>query len=202
MMRKGADRWDERYRSATVTARPAQVLLENRHLLPPQGRVLDLACGLGRNSLFLAERGGLRVSAWDFSRVAIDKLRETACARDLDISAEVRDVVADPPPPRSFDVIVVTRFLDRSLVPHLLSALLPGGVIFYQTFLLEAIDKTIGPQDPVFRLARNELLELFRPLCLLFYREEGRVGDISEGFRNEAMLVAWKDPGRHPAAAV
>ncbi len=190
---KNSDRWDERYRTAVASTEPAQVLMENRHLLPQQGRVLDLACGLGTNSLFLAEQG-LRVSAWDFSAVAIEKLRKTAKAGGLPVTAEVRDVTVQPPEPESFDAIIVTRFLDRPLVPHLIEALLPGGVIFYQTFVLEAVDKTIGPKDPVFRLAQNELLELFNPLRLLFYREEGRVGDISYGFRNEAMLVAQKNP--------
>lgn len=187
-----SDRWDERYRNATAGTEPAQVLLENCHLLPSRGRVLDLACGLGTNSLFLAGQG-LDVSAWDFSTVAIEKLRAAVNTRGLSVIAEVRDVIARPPEPQSFNAIIVTRFLDRSLVPHLVGALLPGGVIFYQTFVLEAIDKTIGPKDPVFRLAQNELLELFSPLRLLFYREEGRVGDISCGFRNEAMLVAQKN---------
>ncbi len=190
---KDADRWDERYRTAKSSVNPAQVLLENRHLLPQRGRALDLACGLGANTLFLAEQG-LHVSAWDFSSVAIEKLRAAVRVRKLPVIPEVRDVTSQPPEPNSFDAIVVTRFLDRSIIPHLIAALLPGGVIFYQTFLLEAVDKTIGPKDPVFRLAQNELLELFGPLRLLFYREEGRAGDISQGFRNEAMLVARNSP--------
>jgi len=188
---KDSHKWDECYRTATDRAEPAQVLLENRHLLPQRGRVLDLACGLGTNSLFLAEQG-LHVSAWDFSAVAIEKLRATIKSRGISVTAEVRDVTAQPPGPQSFDTIVVTRFLDRSLIPHLIAALLPGGVIFYQTFVLESIDKTSGPKDPVFRLAQNELLKLFSSLRLLFYREEGWVGDINHGFRNEAMLVAQK----------
>ncbi len=190
---KDSARWDERYQTATASAEPARILLENSHLLPQQGRVLDLACGLGTNSLFLAEQG-LHVSAWDFSSVAIGKLGAVAETCGLFVTAEVRDVVAQPPEPQSFDAIVVIRFLERSLIPHLIAALSPGGVIFYQTFVLEALDKTIGPKDPLFRLAQNELLELFSPLNLLFYREDGRVGDISRGVRNEAMLVARKSP--------
>ncbi len=186
-----SEAWDERYRDAVVGAEPARVLLENHHLLPQRGRVLDLACGLGANTLFLAE-SGLDVTAWDFSVVAIEKLHAAAVSRKLSVTAKVRDVTAQPPEPQSFDVIVVSRFLDRSLVPYLIEALRPGGVIFYQTFMLEAIDKTIGPKNPVFRLAQNELLELFKSLHLLCYREEGQAGDVSQGFRNEAMLVAEK----------
>ncbi len=192
---KDSTRWDERYQTATASAEPARILLENSHLLPQQGRVLDLACGLGANSLFLAEQG-LHVSAWDFSSVAIGKLRAVAETCGLSVTAEVRDVVAQPPEPQSFDAIVVTRFLDRSLIPSLITALSPGGVIFYQTFLLDAVDKKIGPKNPIFRLAQNELLELFSSLHLLFYREDGQAGDVNRGVRNEAMLVAGKHSGR------
>ncbi|HHL45556.1 MAG TPA: methyltransferase domain-containing protein [Gammaproteobacteria bacterium] len=186
-----SERWDKRYRDAAAPAEPARVLLDNCHLLPQQGRALDLACGLGANALFLARRG-LDVTAWDHSGVAIGKLCTTAAAEDISITAEMRDVVAQPPKPQDFDVIVVSRFLERTLVPHLVDALRPDGVIFYQTFVREAVDETIGPKNPLFRLERNELLELFESLYLLVYREEGRVGDVARGFRNEAMLVAGK----------
>ena len=193
------ERWDERYRDAATGAEPARVLLENSHLLPERGRALDLACGLGANALFLA-RQGLDVTAWDYSGVAIEKLCAQAAAEGVSITAEIRDVVVQPPGPKGFDVIVASRFLDRALVPHLLDALRSGGVIFYQTFVREAVDETVGPKNPLFRLARNELQELFEPLRLLFYREEGRVGDISQGFRNEAMLVAIKPDGQLPGS--
>ncbi len=186
-----AERWDQRYREGGGGTGPARVLEENPHLLPLRGRALDLACGPGANSLFLASRG-LDVHAWDFSPVAIERLRAAALDRGLSVTTEVRDVLSRPPEPQSFDVIVVSRFLERSLVSSLTEALRPGGVIFYQTFLLEAIDKTVGPKNRCFRLGKNELLGLFSSLYLLYYREEGRVGDVSQGFRNEAMLVAEK----------
>jgi tellurite methyltransferase len=64
-------------------------------------------------------------------------------------------------------------------------------LLFYQTFTRYAVD-AYGPPIPVYRLADQELLSLFRPLYLLVYREEGRVGDITRGWRNEAMLVGQK----------
>ena len=185
----GPEHWNRRYLDGTGSAQPAQVLLENRHLLPRQGRALDLACGTGANSLLLAEHG-LQVSAWDFSEVAIGRLRATAAQMGLSVTAEVRDVSARPPAARSFEVIVVSRFLDRALVPYLIAALPAGGLIFYQTFVRDALDSSIGPRDVQFRLERNELLELFSPLYLLFYREDDRKGDPALGMRNEAMLVA------------
>ncbi len=186
-----AEGWNARYREgAPASAEPVAVLRENAHLLPRRGRALEPACGLGANSLFLAQRG-FEVTAWDFSVVAIRRLRERATGQGLTLSAEVRDVVARPPAPESAEVIVVSRFLDRSLIPHLTAALVPGGLLFYQTFVREAVSDR-GPSDPAYRLAPNELLRLFASLHLLFYREEGRVGDLRQGFRDEAMLVGQK----------
>ncbi len=183
-------RWDARYREADSVVAPAAVLHENAHLLPATGDALELACGLGGNALFLAERG-LQVQAWDISGVAVARLAETAKARNLHVQARQRDVLAHPPRPSSIDVLVVTRFLERDLAPALSAALRPGGLLFYQTFTREAADES-GPSNPAFRLAPNELLNLFRDLRVLVYREEGRVGRLDEGFRNEALLVAQR----------
>lgn len=183
-------RWDLRHGEAEGTGNPAKVLLENRHLLPDSGDALDLACGRGANALLLAE-AGLRVRAWDLSSVAVERLQVEAVNRGLRVEAEVRDVIARPPQPNSCDLIVVSHFLDRSLAPFLMAALRPGGLLFYQTFSQVAVTDR-GPSDPTFRLAENELLELFRPLRVRLYREEGRLGDTDKGWRDIAMLVAEK----------
>lgn len=182
--------WDQRYRQGISEQSPARVLSEHLHLLPAQGRALDLACGLGANALLLARRG-LETWAWDISAVAIQRLGETAHADGMSIHSEVRDVVASPPEPERFDVIVVSRFLERSLAPALQAALRPNGLLFYETFTKERISPG-GPSNPAFLLDDNELLRLFSELRLRFYREEGRLGDIRLGYRDVAMLVAEK----------
>ena len=98
---------------------------------------------------------------------------------------------SDPPLPNSYDLIVVTHFLDRSLAPLLMDALRPNGLLFYQTFTRTCVREG-GPTNPGFRLADNELLSLFSPLHLIVYREEGRIGDLEKGFRNEALFVGKK----------
>ena len=184
-------KWDVRYRQAgPESPAPARVLSENRHLLPVQGQALDLACGLGANALLLAEHG-LETAAWDISSVAIARLKTMAEHRGAMLQAQVRDVVARPPPADSFHVIVVTRFLEKALAPALRAALRPGGLLFYQTFTRIRVDQQ-GPRNPAFLLADNELLQLFQSLKVRVYREEGRLGDCRLGFRNEAMLVAQK----------
>jgi SAM-dependent methyltransferase len=187
------EHWDARYREAdAAAARPTEVLLRHRHLLPRAGEALEIACGLGANARLLA-RHGLCTEAWDVSAQAIDKLAALAAHEGLPLVARVRDVLKAPPAPGTFDVIVVTRFLDRALFPPLIAALRPGGLVFYQTFTREAVSDA-GPGNPDFRLKPNELLRAFAPLRLLAYREEGRVGDTSAGWRDEAMLVAMKPP--------
>lgn len=187
-----ARKWDRRHAANGDDApRPARVLAENLHLLPATGLALDLACGRGANALQLAA-AGLETQAWDISTIALGHVARGAAAVGVGIHTECRDVVANPPPPSSFEVIVVSHFLDRSLAPHLVAALRPGGVLFYQTFTRAAVDDT-GPGNPLYRLAPNELLRLFSVLQVLVYREEDRVGDTGRGWRNEAMLV-----GRRP----
>lgn len=181
--------WNERYAGADAAeASPAEVLRDFAHLLPARGRALDLACGLGANALLLARRG-LQVEAWDSSAVAIERLREAAALEELDIRSGVRDVVLQPPQVGSFDVIVVSRFLERSLVSALKAALRPAGLLYYQTFIREAVHADRGPRRPEYRLATNELLGLFRDLRLIVYREEGRLGNLGAGLRDEAYAV-------------
>lgn len=187
------DKWDARYREADpATARPAQVLCEHRHLLPAEGVALEIACGLGANAYVLAGQG-LNTLAWDISGVAIASVQTYADAQGLSIQACQRDVLSAPPTPDSVDVLVVSRFLERSLAPALIAALRANGLLFYQTFIRETVDEG-GPANVQFRLAPNELLRLFAPLQVLVYREDARVGDPLKGFRNEAMLVAMKPP--------
>lgn len=186
-------KWDARYRSAdrvAEAAEVAEVLSANRHLLPHWGVALDLACGLGGNALLLAEHG-LETHAWDVSSVAIARLAVQARRQGLIVRTAVRDVERDPPAAEGFDVIVVSRYLHRPLLATLAEALRPGGLLFYQTFTLEATSER-GPTNPAYRLQPGELLERFRGLRIRFYREEGRLGDIRRGWRDEAMLVAEK----------
>jgi 2-polyprenyl-3-methyl-5-hydroxy-6-metoxy-1,4-benzoquinol methylase len=183
-------KWNERYRAATGERQAARVLAENLHLLPDTGRALDLACGLGANALLLARRG-LEVVAWDVAEVPIAALQKTARELGLSIRAEVRDVESQPPVAETFDVIVVSYFLNREIIPALIQALRPGGLVYYQTFTRQRVCDR-GPRRAEFRLADQELLHLFSGLQLVLYREEGCIGDVRKGLRDEAMFIGRK----------
>lgn len=182
--------WDARYEGATAIPKPALVLRQWPHLLPGGGTALDLACGQGGSALWLAERG-FRVSAWDLSPTAIARLREAARLRGLDVDARVRDLIALPPSPESFDLILVAHFLDRDLAPSIAGALHPGGLLFYQTFARECRGGH-GPTNPAYRLARNELLTLFPDLTIRAYRAEGRLAAPESGLSDLALMVAQR----------
>ncbi len=169
---------------------PAMVLQMQSHLLPHRGTALDLACGLGRNAVFLS-RHGLETFAWDISGEAIRRLEDYARAEGLSMTTEVRDICANPPEENRFDVIVVSHFLDRSLIPRLGPALAAGGVLFYQTFTRLKVNDS-GPVNPDYLLRKNELLEIFAAYELLFYQDSADAGDLNLGLRNEAMIVVRK----------
>ncbi len=184
------EKWNQKYRGNIKEPSVASVLVEHTFLLPDSGTALDLACGLGANACFLAERG-LATTAWDISEVAIAKLQQTALSKALPIKPEVHEITQNSFTASSFDVIIISRFLDRSLSDGIIGALKPGGILFYQTFNREKIDNK-GPNNPDFLLAKNELLAMFELLKLVFYQENGKIGDFSAGLRNETQFIGQK----------
>ena len=182
-------KWDGIYEKNGFSL-PADVLVENSFLLPKKGCALDLASGLGANALLLAEKG-LAVHAWDISSVALNRLKKNAALKNLKVS--VKQVLIQPKvlPKNTFDVIVLSRFLDRSLCNGIMESLKSGGLLFYQTYVREKVASD-GPRNPDFLLARNELLQLFQPLKLVVYRENSLIGCLQYGERNEALFIGQK----------
>jgi tellurite methyltransferase len=185
------EKWNRIYHeSGQELYSAAQVLTENDFLLPPKGAALDVACGLGNNAVFLAEQG-LLVTAWDISSVAIDKLKTYAVREGLKINACQRKITADSFNECSYDVIIVSRFLDRSLSGAIIGALKPDGLLFYQTFTREKTSLK-PPHNPDYLLAENELLKMFSPLRVIYYRENAFIGEQSQGLRDEAQFIGQK----------
>jgi tellurite methyltransferase len=184
-----ADKWNNIYTQQNceqVTA--STVLVENSHLLPSTGKALDLACGLGGNAILLAKHK-LLVHAWDVSATALNKIGEYAQSNKLDITTKMRDVEQQPPEKDCFDVVTVSQFLHRATFHNLCECLHMGGILFYQTYTLEKTTQ-VGPNNPNYLLAKNELLNLCDGMEVLVYREEGVQGNVQQGWRNQAMIVA------------
>jgi len=184
-----AGEWDALYENAEAVP-AAQVLQDNLHLLPHTGIALDLACGLAENAFLLATRG-FEVTAWDNSVVAVRKVNEKAVQTGLAVSATLTDIMSQKMPETQYDVIIFTHFLEQRLSEKIVAILKPGGLLFYQTFTQEKVT-ACGPKDKKYQLKPNELLSLFSGLKMVVYREEGRLGNLTYGFRNEAMMIAQK----------
>jgi SAM-dependent methyltransferase len=189
-------KWDRIYQQRTEPCKPCWVLANHTHLLPTKQQdsdlisSLDLACGLGANSLLLAEKG-LDSHAWDVSSVALDQLQSLAEQQSLSVTTLQRDIENHPPPPNHFDVIVVSQFLYRPIFPAIIAALKPGGLLFYQTYHQQKVTEH-GPSNQKFLLAPNELLSLLADLELVFYREDARQGNLSLGLRDCSYYIGRK----------
>jgi tellurite methyltransferase len=137
--------------------------------LLPRGLALDVAAGSGRHSLAMA-RAGLRVVAVDHSIVALGILREAGHAAGLCVWPLAAELENLPMPAEKYDLVVNINFLDRTIVPTLKRALKPGGLMLFDTFLVD--QATLGhPRNPDYLLGRYELHAMLDGFELLRYRE-------------------------------
>ncbi|MGE0576967.1 MAG: class I SAM-dependent methyltransferase [Reyranella sp.] len=147
--------------------------------------MLDIAAGGGRHSRFFANRG--------HPVTAVD--RDTSLL-DLDpgievVRADLEDGSPWPLVGRAFGAVVVTNYLHRPLMPDLLGALAPGGVLLYETFMV-GNERFGRPSNPDYLLKDGELLELVRGrLSVTAY--EARL--ISDPHMAMVQRIAARRPG-------
>ena len=157
------DEWNERYRSREeIDDEPAKVLVDAASDLEP-GRALDLACGAGRNAIWLARRGW-EVVAIDGASEAIRIVREHA----PEIDARVLDLESDAPLPfddETFDLVAILFFLHRPLFAEAKRLVRPGGIIV-----------TTARMSGTFAIAPGEMRSVFKGFEILHERE----GEIAE----------------------
>jgi SAM-dependent methyltransferase len=146
------------------TEAPSPWIQRWSHLVPPASAVLDVACGAGRHMRWFAGRGH-PVTGVDRSPEAI------AAVRDLGETIEA-DIENGPWPlaGRRFGAVVVTHYLWRPLLPGIVAAVAPGGVLLYETFA--AGNETVGkPSRPDFLLRPGELLAASQGLRVVAYED-------------------------------
>jgi len=159
------EHWDERYGTEELIwkAEPNRFLVEELDALPP-GRALDVACGEGRNAVWLASKGW-RVTGVDFSRAGLAKAKQLATDRGVEVTWVEADVVEWQPPMASFDLVVVMYLhlpaeQRRRALAHTAAALAPGGVLLVVGHDTSNLLKgTGGPQDPAVLFAPEEIVE-------------------------------------------
>ena len=176
------EQWNERYRQGMHTLMEPDPLLFQLHdeflapLFPQAGRGLDLAGGTGRHAIWLAQQGW-RMTLADLSDTATSMAASNATAMGVEL-----DIETGPAAPllasaasagAGYDLIVVIQFLDRSLFPAIRAALKPGGLLLYKAHTLDHLHlgDGNGPRDAEHLLQRQELLEAFAGMRVLYYQE-------------------------------
>lgn len=170
----------------------ATLLVENIDLLvnlPRQYGVLDLACGSGRNGLFLA-RNEVPVTFIDVSQQKIVQITEILEQEDLPGSArcvDLEEANQNPLDSMQFDACIVFNYLYRPGLDSLKQSVVSGGLVYYETFTCE--NRKYGrPSNPDFLLRLGELKEEFMGWDILHYFE----GEVENPDRAIASIIARK----------
>lgn len=199
--------WNRRYGEgshASLTPDPFLVSTYSEFLGKSKpGIAFDVAGGVGRHALWLAERGW-KVKLVDISEVGIELARKNIAAHvsspqtfrpskrsrrvasqamssSCGIEAEVRDLRAEfDIGQEAFDLVLVFFYLQRSLFPALIAALKPGGFLIYKTYTAEQQRFAGGPSHPMHLLKSNELLYAFASLQILHYHETSHEKGVAE----------------------
>jgi len=181
--------WDERYRGEEFVwkTEPNQFLVAEVADLPP-GRALDVACGEGRNAVWLAARGW-HVTGADFSPVGLTKARRLAVEHDVEVDWVEADVVEWDPPAGAFDLVIVFYLHlpsdDRHRVMvHVQSALAAGGtllVVGHDTANL--MGGYGGPQDATVLFTPDQVASDLAQLRIVRADHVQRDVDTSQGRR-------------------
>jgi tellurite methyltransferase len=163
---------------------PTPVLVETASRLPP-GRALDLACGAGRNALWLAQRGW-NVVAVDNSPTAIETLRLRALQLGVAVETRIADLdkASYTIEPAHWDLIALCYYLQRNLFEPCKRGLVPGGVMIAVALLVEP-----GKENSPFRLQPGELRSYFEGWEISHYRE-GR-----DAWHHAVAEVVARSPG-------
>ncbi|MEF8813133.1 MAG: methyltransferase domain-containing protein [Halovenus sp.] len=205
--------WDERFRTGEYPSEPdpSPVLREYTDTTT-DGRALDVACGTGRNAVFLAEQG-YRVDALDQSVEGLRITRERAESRGVGdclspIQADAREFAY---PASRYDLVTISFFRTLDRLSDLKDALRPGGLLFYQHHLRSDPPAEVGPSADRHRFRSNELLHACLDLTVLYYEEsserrEGKLSATAEvvarrshGGTQSYPATRWADTHNHAA---
>lgn len=179
-------------------ANASSLLADNIHLfgsLKIEHGVLDLACGSGRNGLFLVSHNVPVIFA-DNNEAHLQSIRSALDSAEfsarngecwsIDFEAEVEEG-RNPLRGKTFDAVIVFNYLHRPLFPLIKEAIRPGGLIVYETFTVD--QKKFGrPRNPDFLLRHEELRQAFAGWELI----ESFEGEVSHPKRAISRLIARK----------
>ena len=175
------ERWNGRYTAGEYPREPDEWLMQRTELLRPDhngARALDLACGAGRHTLFLAGMG-YEIDAWDISEVGLELLQHALLAeqprdgRPLKVNPRQVDLETVDLPMHAYDLVLDLYFLDRRLLRQIPGALRPGGLVVVRTLMRRA---TGEDRNTFHLLGPGELRQRFSALEQLEYAEDPVAG--------------------------
>ncbi|HET7033003.1 MAG TPA: class I SAM-dependent methyltransferase [Casimicrobiaceae bacterium] len=169
---------------------PSPWILRHAHLVPPEARVLDLACGSGRHARLFAHRGA-RVLAVDRDTEMLAALEGVAGIETRRIDLEASDW---PFANERFDAIVVTNYLHRPRLSQIVAAVADDGTLLYETFARgnEAYGR---PSNPAFLLEPGELVAAVGGRLVVVEFAQGLV--VADGRRAVVQRIAAVGLKRH-----
>ncbi len=144
------ERWDKKYKNNHPIPTKVPEVVERYSRLANGNIALDIACGTGRNAKFLALQG-FYVDALDISPVALDSLNDIPNIITQEVDFDTYQLKED-----SYDLIVCTYYLNRSLFPQIEKALKDDGLFIFETFMHHP-DNTKVPSNRSFLLEDGEL---------------------------------------------
>ena len=177
-------RWNDKYRNNPIPDTPVPLITEYASLASGR-QALDIACGMGRNSKYLASVG-FEVDAWDISSVAIETLQHLPHIHPKEVDFDHITF-----PEERYDLIICTFFLKRTLFPQITKALKENGIFLYETFVYHPLNDR-APSKRSYLLEEGELEAYFsRDYEILSLKEYW--GKDMRGRKNlKAQMVARK----------
>ncbi len=189
--------WDERYSGDELvwTSTPNQFLVGEAAGLPA-GRAVDLACGEGRNSIWLAEQGWV-VTGVDFSPVGLAKAKRFADLWNVEVTWVESAVEEWTPPPAGFDLVVMCYLQlpqpNRSAALAVAaSAVAPGGTLLVIAHDIDNLNRGYGgPQNPdvLYRVSEVTGVAVEAGLTLERAEQAVRVVDTGDGSKDAIDTV-------------
>lgn len=181
------ERWNEKYQNNKIPDEPIKLITDYAELATGK-QALDIACGMGRHSKYLASLG-FEVDALDISSVALERLKKIPNVHAKEVDFDTYTL-----PKEKYDLIVCTYYLERKLFPQMIEALKPSGIILFETFLHHP-DNERAPSNPAFMLNEGELEATFDETCELLHIPEFWDEDYLGYKTMKASMVARKKVG-------
>ncbi len=187
MSQQDRNKWNLRYAEDSYRKANPVTLLENWIADIPVGKALDVACGAGRNAIFLAQ-AGFDVDAIDISREGLKKAKNNAEGRGLDINWIEHDFDQVYEFDIDYDVIVVLWYVNLPLIARLSGCLAPGGYLLCEEHLMTDVE-VAGPTSSRFRVVSGQLRDAASALSVVMYQESIETNDEGEPLASARMVA-------------